>query len=69
MSSELVVYHLKLSDLLKPYFSLVWFEGCLSGLIQGESITIPQLVQIWTNADHMEKSIVSLEIFIAKTTK
>ena len=54
---------------MSPYSLFCVFEDCLSELIQGESITIPQLVQIWINSDHMEKSIVSLEAFIAKTTK
>ena len=49
--------------------SLFHMIGCLSGLIRGESMTIPQLVQIWINAEHMEGAIVSLESFIAKTTK
>ena len=73
MSGEFLT-HFNINCLIKLNFSLVFavvivLKASLSTLINGESMTIPQLVQIWINADHMEKSIGSLETFIAKTTK
>ena len=67
MSSEFIVQICFVYVMEVDCFSHL--KGCLSNLIRQESITIPQLVQIWINTDHMERAIGYLEKYIAKTTK
>jgi hypothetical protein len=43
--------------------------GCLSRLVHGEGLTIPQLGQVWVNISHLADSIPQLEEFIRHITR